>query len=77
MSDTGVLRIRIKKNADGSAALTCIRADGSVTWQRQEGAQGRFFPRHDLTHFAVETTLGHRRGFYGLVAEGWNITDFG
>lgn len=77
MSDTGVLRIRIKKNADGSAALTCIRADGSVTWHRQEGAQGRFFPPHDLTHFAVETTLGHRRGFYGLVAEGWNITDFG
>jgi hypothetical protein len=21
--------------------------------------------------------LGHRRGFYGLVAEGWNLTDFG
>ncbi len=77
MSDARVLHIRIKKNEDGSAALTCTRADGSVTWQRQEGAHGRFFPRHDLTHFAVETTLGHRRGFYGLVAEGWDITDFG
>jgi hypothetical protein len=21
--------------------------------------------------------LGHRNGFYGLIAEGWNITDFG
>ena len=71
------LTIRIKKNADGSAALTLTRADGSVTWQRQQGTQGQFFPRHDLTHFAVETTLGHRRGFYGLVAEGWDLTDFG
>ena len=77
MSAAARLTIRIKKNADGSAALTCTRADGSVTWQRQLGAQGRFFPRHDLTHFAVESTLGHRRGFYGLVAEGWDITDFG
>ena len=69
--------IRIKKKTDGSAALSCTRDDGSVTWQRQEGIQGRFFPLHDLTHYAVETVLGHRRGFYGLVAEGWDLTDFG
>lgn len=71
------LIIRIRKNADGSAILSCLRADGSVTWQRQTGTHGRFFPIHDLTHYAVETVLGHRRGFYGLVAEGWNVTDFG
>src|SRR5713101_3631672 len=71
------LLIRIKKRTDGSAALSCRRADGSVTWQRQEGRQGRFFPLHDLTHYAVETVLGHIRGFYGLVAEGWDLTDFG
>ncbi len=69
--------IRIKKKSDGSATLSCVRDDGSVTWQRQEGAQGRFFPLHDLTHYAVETVLGHPRGFYGLVAAGWNLTDFG
>lgn len=71
------LTIRIKKNADGSAALTCARADGTVTWQQQKGPQGRFFPLHDLTHYAVETVLQHRQGFYGLLADGWNITDFG
>jgi hypothetical protein len=71
------LLIRIKKKTDGAAALSCLRADGSVTWQRQEGAQGRFFPIHDLTHYAVETVLGHRRGFYGLVSDGWDLTDFG
>ena len=71
------LTIRIKKHADGSAALSCTRADGTVTWQRQQGTQATFFPRHDLTHFAVETVLGHARGFYGLVASGWDLTDFG
>ncbi len=71
------LVIRVKKKTDGSAALSCRRADGSVTWQRQDGQQGRFFPLHDLTHLAVETVLAHSRGFYGLVAEGWDLTDFG
>src|SRR2546428_1320949 len=71
------LVIHLKKKTDGSAALSCQRADGLGTWHRQDGQQGRFFPRHDLTHYAVETVLGHPRGFYGLVAEGWNLVDFG
>jgi hypothetical protein len=71
------LLIRIKKKTDGSAALTCTRADGSVTWQRQEGKLGRFFPLHDLTHYAVESSLGFDRGFYGLLSEGWEMSDFG
>jgi hypothetical protein len=52
------LIIRIKRKTDGSAALSCLRADGSTTWQRQEGQLGRFFPLHDLTHYAVETAMG-------------------
>ncbi|GAC1693216.1 MAG: hypothetical protein NVS9B3_11480 [Gemmatimonadaceae bacterium] len=71
------LVIRIKKKTDGTAALSCVRADGTTTWQRQEGQPGRFFPRHDLTHYAVETVLGYRRAFYGLVAAGWSMSDFG
>lgn len=71
------LLIRIKKKNDGSAALTCTRADGSVTWQRQDGRLGVFFPFHDLTHYAVETVLVFRRGFYGLLAEGWDLSSFG
>ncbi len=70
------LLIRIKKNPDGSAALTCVRRDGTSTWQRQLGKVGLVFPPHDLTHYAVETTLGYRRGFFGLVADGWQIDDF-
>lgn len=71
------LIIAIKKKTDGSASLACRRADGSVTWQRQDGTQGRFFPLHDLTHYAVETVLGLDQAFYGLVASGWAFGDFG
>jgi hypothetical protein len=70
------LSIRIEKKTDGSAALSCTRADGSTTWQRQDGQLGRFFPLHDLTHYAVETVLAFKHGFYGLLAEGWDITRF-
>ena len=70
------LVVRIKKNSDGSASLTCTRADGTATWQRQEGKLGAIFPLHDLTHFAVESALGYTNAFYGLVADGWNLTDF-
>lgn len=71
------LAIRIKRNHDGSAVLTCTRADGTATWHRQPGRQGAFFPLHDLTHYAVETVLRLREGFYGLLAAGWAVSDFG
>ena len=71
-----ILLIRIKKNPDGSAVLSATRPDGSTTWQRQTAEQAAFFVRHDLTHYAVETVLHHRKGFYGLIADGWTFDDF-
>jgi hypothetical protein len=70
-----MLAIQISKRRDGGSVLRCQRPDGSVTWQKQEGSNATFFPVHDLTHFAVEATLGYRRGFFGLIAEGWDIED--
>ena len=69
------LVIQLTKGVDGGAVLRCIRADGSTTWQRQEGPSAAFFPLHDLTHYAIETELGFASGFYGLVAAGWDIRD--
>jgi hypothetical protein len=71
------LLVQLTKRADGGALLRCVRANGSTTWQRHEGRQAAFFPLHDLTHLAVETTLGCRHGFYGLLADGWDIDDTG
>lgn len=68
------LSIQFKKKADGSSVLACTRPDGSATWQRRRDG---FFVLHDLTHYAVETVLGLRHGFYGLLASGWQIPEFG
>jgi hypothetical protein len=69
------LILQFTKRTDGGALLKCIRADGSTTWQRQDDKYAAFFPLHDLTHYAVETELGFRRGFYGLISDGWDIAD--
>ncbi len=71
------LTIRIKKLDDANSALSCIRANGTSTWQRHRRSSGAFFPLHDLTHYAVETTLDVSGAFYGLLATGWEIDDFG
>ncbi len=67
------LIIRLRKGRDGPSSLSCTRPDGTQTWMRVHD----FFPLHDLTHYAVESTLGLSEAFYGLVLAGWNITDFG
>ena len=69
--------IQLTKRADGSAVLRCVREDGSATWQRQGARHAGHFALHDLTHYAVETVLQFRRGFFGLIAEGWSIEDTG
>ena len=58
----------------GTPVLTCVRADGSSTYSKS--AHGAFFGPHDLMHFAVETTLGMRGAFFGLIAAGWTIEQF-
>lgn len=35
------------------------------------------FPIHDITHYVVETELGFSSGFFGLIADGWDISDTG
>jgi hypothetical protein len=69
------VKIQFTKRKDGGALLRCVRDDGSATWQRQDDNRAAFFPFHDLTHYAVETELGFSRGFYGLIAAGWEIAD--
>ena len=50
--------------------LRCVRRDGSAT--------GCPMPRqgilpHDLVHYVVESTLGWRHAFYGMIAAGADI----
>lgn len=67
--------VEIAKRKDGAGVLRCVRDDGSVIWQKQTERQAAYFALHDLTHFAVESVLGYRRGFFGLLSEGWDFDD--
>lgn len=53
------------------------RQDGTTTREKRAGPTAEFFSAHDLTHFAVECELGLQEAFYGLVARGWDLRDFG
>ena len=70
-----MLRIALAKKADGSGVLRCSREDGSVTWHKQTARHAAHFTVHDLTHWAVETVLGYKHGFFGLIADGWEMDD--
>jgi hypothetical protein len=71
------LTIALTRRTDGAVVFSLRRADGTTTWQKRIGPTAEFFAVHDLTHFAVETELRFERAFYGLVAAGWALTDFG
>ncbi len=68
------MQLRLKKKPRSPAVITAIRRDGSTT-SGQLGT-GDFGAWHDLAHYAVETTLGLRSGFLGLLEQGWNFGDF-
>ena len=66
------MKIQFKKRRDKPSVLHCIREDGSVTWVHIHPN----FEVHDLAHYAVETVLGFKKAFYGLLSDGFNIEDF-
>ncbi len=71
MTKLRILFTKAKK--DGSQdILTCIRPDGSRTWAKLNAV----FPIHDMTHYSVEMEMRSKNGFFGLLAQGWNLTDF-
>lgn len=67
-----LIRFTKGKRAD---VLTCTRDNGTVTWMHERPG----FVLHDLAHYAVETGFGYALGFFGLVAQGWDLSssDFG
>ena len=65
--------IRFTKGKKGKPdTLACLRQDGTSTWEPSQVGV-----RHDLIHYAVETVLGYKDAFFGLVARGRDISDFG
>ena len=65
--------VRVTRGRDAPDRLAVERPDGSSTWQDRPAGFG---VAHDLTHLAVESVLGLGQGFFGLLASGWDISDF-
>jgi hypothetical protein len=64
--------LRFTRGREKWDTIACFRENGTATWERANAGVP-----HDLIHFAVESTLGLRQAFYGLLASGWQIQDFG
>ena len=64
--------LNFKKYKDKASTLSCTRSDGSICWTQLRPN----FEDHDLAHYAVETILGYKEAFYGLVDQGYEIGDF-
>ncbi len=69
------MQVHFKKDAEGNFILHCIRNDGTSTWQKYS-KNVLFQVEHDLIHFAVETILGFKDAFYGILASGKDISWF-
>ncbi len=68
------MQIIFTKNEHKSSLLKIVRTDQTETWTKYKLP---FEAQHDLMHYALETTLGYTKAFYGLINEGYDIQDFG
>ncbi len=66
----GILQIIKKK--EKPSVIRYTRSDGSVTWRKLH----RGTEDHDLAHYAVESVLGLKRAFLGLLENGIDIGDY-
>lgn len=64
------LAVRFSRRGARST-ITLTRSDGSTT-----GGTLQFSVAHDLLHFAIESELGCRRAFFGLIADGLSLGAF-
>ena len=69
------VQIEFRREPDEAVIARYTRADGTQTWERQKGERAVYFPAHDIIHFCVESVLKLRCGFYGLIANGWDVRD--
>lgn len=66
------MELRISKHTDKPHTLLYRRDNGTETWM----AADEFFVRHDLSHYALEKTLGYSTAFMGMLNGGMELNDF-
>ena len=67
------MKIEFKKGLINKPnVLSITRSNGTTSWCKlQPGLED-----HDLAHFAVESVMGYKKGFYGLIDGGIEVKDF-
>lgn len=66
------MQLLITKYQDKKNVIKYIRNNGTETWMYSDD----FFVLHDLSHFALEKTLGYTSAFMGMLNNGTAIQDF-
>lgn len=66
------MKILFTKNTGKPNVIKYIRDNGTETWMHCKD----FFIRHDLSHYALEKTLGYTTAFNGMINAGMDIRDF-
>ena len=67
-----MMEVLFTKTGSNEDVLSCKRKDGTVTWMHASN----FFILHDLCHYTIETTLSLKKAFFGMLANGTDITEF-
>ena len=66
------MKIQIKKRSNRKHVISYLRDGLETYWIEADN----FLVLHDLCHFAIETTLGYKTAFWGLIASGINPNVF-
>lgn len=66
------MKLQITKKSSQKHIILYSRDDGSETWMHADD----FFVLHDLSHYAIEKTLGYKTAFMGMLNNGMEINDF-
>lgn len=66
------MELQITKNTSKPHIILYKRNNGTETWMQADD----FFVRHDLSHYAIEKTLGYSTAFMGMLNNGMDIRDF-
>ncbi len=66
------MKLLLTKCNDKKHVIKYLRDNGTETWMYSDD----FFVIHDLSHFAIEKTLGYSSAFCGMLNNGVAIQDF-
>jgi len=66
------MELQITKNTTKPHIVLYKRDNGTETWMQADD----YFVRHDLSHYAIEKTLGYSTAFMGMLNNGMDIRDF-